>query len=186
MNLLLSASDKKAILREFDRAFEGKSGDNNNSAAIAAELGVAEGDLPRVHAAVGAFIRRAVYESLAGATADDVQQLFGADSAVDPKLQALAATIVAKRLPAWQASSAASSVSLPRLENVRWRCDLEASSGAVDHAKPEPRALVQVQTSKQVRTFEVSRNTMATLVDAMHEISALMEATAGNEEQEDE
>ena len=146
-----------------------------------------------MHAAVAALVARAVYDLAPGAAADDVRrQLFGDDGGgVDAKLAGLAATIVAKRLPAWRAAAAAAGVSLPRLQEASWRVDLNAASDAVAAARPEPRALVRVAVSRQPTragepagtqtvTFEASRATLTTLVDGMREIGAMLEATAGD------
>ena len=98
----------------------------------------------------------------------------------DARLLPMIRSVVVKRLPLWRTVSTRQMVSLPRLLDVDWRVDVKTASGhmsnlAIPTALVDLKVQAQPTTSgmmpkTQVVSFEMSRETVSTMLEGLHKI----------------
>lgn len=107
-------------------------------------------------------------------------------AALDDNLKKLVVSVIAKNLKSWREQSSSNQLSLPQLRDFDWRIDIKTSADTVTRMSV-PTALVQmkiqdlptsVDEMAPVRsmTFEVTKDTIETMLDGMGKILEQMES----------
>lgn len=111
-------------------------------------------------------------------SSDDVERLF--PTSFQANLRSLVAKVVAASISEWKEDTLNSMVSLPKLVDLNWRLDIKSASHTISRMTA-PTVLVQMQVqqpaaqvgqlnSMQYVTFELNKETLATLLSGFGKI----------------
>eukprot|EP00047_Mylnosiga_fluctuans_P005817 m.242911 g.242911 ORF g.242911 m.242911 type:complete len:194 (-) comp14121_c0_seq1:64-645(-) len=137
-------------------------------------------------AAISGLIRVVIFESI-----NSKEALAGVLPAeLNPKLKSLINSVIAANLPSWLQLTINSQVSLPRLKTFDWRIDIKAASDACPQMSV-PTCIVQmrvqdvadkvgVMPGQSTVTFEVTKETLSTMLDGLGKIRDQLASVAGS------
>ena len=149
--------------------------------------GGAEEEGPQLFAAIGALVRRVLFEGVA--SKDALLALLPAR--LDEKLKGLIVSVIGGNLATWREQNDNSQLSLPALKGFDWRIDVKTASDRAGQMSV-PTALVQMQVEEipsaagelaPMRTvnFEVSQETLSAMLDGMGKILEQLDSVVGGE-----
>ena len=123
-----------------------------------------------------------------GALEDAAQVLNDYPGEMDARLKKLIGQILRSCLPAWREAASVQRVSLPKFVDSDWRVEMQSSSSAVlQMATPSVLLNLRVQDqpscvgelpAERNLTFEMSRETLQTLLDGFGKIRDQLSAVA--------
>lgn len=101
-------------------------------------------------------------------------------------------TVIASNLAVWRDKASSSQLSLPALQDFEWRIDIKAASDKAARMSI-PTALVQMKIDgipsntdelapRRIVNFEVTKDTLATMLDGMGKILAQLDSVATSTE----
>jgi COMM domain containing 9 len=179
LTALMGAKNKTILEEVFAYAFHYR-GDLSYAPAdkVADGLGIKQGEVRAVLEAARHVIAKSLYSASAQV---DYQAIYNCcDPSLDDKLKKLIAKTVGRNLLDWKADASRKMISWPRMVDMNWQVDVKVSSQQMSRmhvptvvldlkVKEQPRTASEPPAVKSVN-FELSKESLGTLIDGMHKI----------------
>jgi len=184
LSLLLHAPSKDFVTELFQTSFTcGEAAVPPTINAKCAEaMDITVEQSMQMFSSIGALIKKVVFNSVSSK-----EELLAIIPVIlHDKLKKLIASVFGANLKTWRAQAANSQLSLPQLKEFDWRIDIKTSADTVTRMSV-PTALVQMKiqdlptsvnemATLQSVTFEVTKDTIETMLDGMGKILEQMDS----------
>mmetsp|Transcript_47753 Transcript_47753/g.120209 ORF Transcript_47753/g.120209 Transcript_47753/m.120209 type:complete len:227 (+) Transcript_47753:3-683(+) len=181
----LKAASKKVIDNILTAVFAHRRGTMpvKYKEVIASALQLTPAQLDPFLRSTAVFLRYAVYSSRSDA---DVAAVL--PDSFHPQLKQLLSVVVGARLEQWRSTAISSQLSLPKLESMDWRVDVQSSSESLSRMAV-PSVFVELrmcdsnvsrasEPKRETVTFEMTQDTLAAMLDGLGKIREQLNSVA--------